>query len=287
VYNIVYMPEGDRSGVEVRKPSKPTREQGHLVFGVRSLMAVPPRNLNAFEAELAQLVKEVKTPNMLTNETMEGLIEDKEIYRFEGKRALHDLLRSLRIPGTKIQAFDGTFTVAVAEPRLGNIQYAEIPGELHEITKEDGSLLFPGGLTRYAWAKMLNASALTTLSPEKSIPDGSMKSVEDAEYIKSVETSEETVHMGSATYVDAEGNTYVAGVSGAEMTHEALDYIMNMLPEASHDDRYTIAGILDGLVAHWAARMMAGEEVIPALAQRDFEMLIKEIKGKVLPQHYH
>lgn len=279
------MSEGDRPR-EIAP--RPTREQFNLVQDVRGFMAVPPRNIDAFEAYLADVIKRVKTPMALTNKTMEGFIDAKELQSFTKKEELRDLLKALRIPFTDIPAFDGSYTLAVAESHLGTIQYAEIPGELHELKDDEGKPVFPGGLTRYAWAKMVIASALETLGST-----GSMEDVKDAEYILSVATSEASVHMGSASYSDVDGNRFDAGVSGAELSRDAVEYVKRiLLHPKSQDGDFTLAGIIDGLVAHWACRMMAEETVPVEQAQGEFERLLEKMRTmdrtqKTVPSHHH
>lgn len=263
---------------------EPFAEAKSLIKRVVSFVQYPPHGLPTFEAELKNLHTAIRPPMKLTSEAMTtlktlGVVE--EVPRFA---QLLEIMKGLHLGA--IPLFNGACTVAIVEKSTGHMYFSEQEGDLHTRTDGDGQLLFPGGLARYAVNKVLAATALQEVGSEPTMEDP-----EDAAYIK--ETTEAPgVHMGSASYATEDGRRFDTGISGAEMTDQAIAQINSMLPATSSEGDYTIAGKIDGLVGSWAARLTAGEDVTVQQAQHEFDDLwghiLVEVKtGRQVPSHHH
>jgi len=260
----------------------------------RSFIQSPPEELDVFEAELSSLHSAIRrsafrsTPN-ITTEVINAMHDSGEVESMPNSEELIELMRSVRVTGSDIQLLDGTGVIFAFERSTGKMYALTAHGHILDKTgMVDGErvLDFPGGLYDYAINK-----ALTVASLEKLGSNTGLKSSEDASYIKDT-TGVGAVHMGGNSYKTSDGREFFTGVSGAEMTRGAIEKINSVLPEQSQAGDYTIAGAVDEVVANWASRFVAGEEVSISQAQEDVDNLLNPLHvgaklGETIPDQYH
>lgn len=267
---------------ELHIPRKLPTVVSELESLIDNVGASSSQSLTALEVRLSALRDDLHDGSTVTQESMKALVEAGEIDSYRPVETLQALMTGLTFPGSEEQLFDGTFTVALKEAGDGNkIQYAELPGSTHEMADEDGNKFFPGGLSPFALQKLASAAALDDLGS----PRADMHDTGDAEYLKSVYGKQ--AHMGLNMIKTTDGRKVYVGMSGAEMTHGAIDIVNSTLPEDQQDGEFTIAGRVDGLVAKWAAQLYADEVVSLETAQLEFDEMWKDVLQNGVEPHHH
>ncbi len=268
-----------------------------IVDSVRQFAVEPPETNKDIEAHLAALHTQVRRegwlerPPQVTSEVLNALKASGEATEIPHFERLQEVMRSVKFPGTDQQLMNGTGAVSMIHAGTGLLSFTEAEGPIHNMEpvydKTDGQMKkpFPGGLGDYAIGKALVEAAIGTAGMDDESDD---QHVNDwASKVTGV-----SIHMGGATGKDAEGNAVYCGVSGAEMTKEAIALLNRSLRyKESKDDDFTCAGYVDTIVARWTLRLAAGEEITPEQAQADIDdafALFRELDEVApLPPYFH
>jgi hypothetical protein len=224
----------------------------------------------------------------ITDEVIHGLEVAGDVNQLPHTDRLRELMSTVRFIGSDVPVFEGCGVIFTFQ-KDGPMYHLTMPGHILEQTSEvDGNqvLDFPGGLYDYAINKALSVAALKQLGSNSGLSRD-----DDAAYIQET-TKAGSVHMGGATYTTEDGRTFFTGVSGAEMTAEAVERIKAMIPEDSQAGQYTIAGAIDEVVAGWVNRLAAGEDITLDQAQDELNrvldyVLVETRTGGKVPDQFH